>query len=114
MTDAIVGIDSTPPEIFDFDPTPLLFHSRERGDELLIDTIEQRKKGWKRLVLFSSFLKPGKLNIPPLKKILKYSFKKDLRNWRSHFGIYPFLWDEDWDSSLVAVSYTHLTLPTKA
>jgi len=33
VTDAIVGIDSTPPEIFNFDPTPLLFHSRERGDE---------------------------------------------------------------------------------
>ena len=36
VTDAIVGIDSTPPEIFNFDPTPLLFHSRERGDEPLI------------------------------------------------------------------------------
>ena len=91
------------PEIFDFDPTPLLFHSRERGDEPLIDSIEHRKKGWKRLVLFSSFLKPGKLNIPPLKKIFKYSFKKDLRNWRSHFGIYPFLWEEDWESSLVEI-----------
>jgi len=101
VTDAIVGIDSTPPEIFNFAPTPLLFHARERGDEPLIDSIEQRKKGWKRLVLFSSFLKPGKLNIPPLKKILEYSFKKDLRNFRSHFGIYPFLWDEDWESSLV-------------
>jgi len=53
--------------------------------------------------LFSSFLKPGKLNIPPLKKIFKYSFKKDLRNWRSHFGIYPFLWDEDWESSLIEI-----------
>jgi len=103
VTDAIVGIDSTPPEIFDFDPTPLLFHSRERGDEPLIDSIEQRKKGWKRLVLFSSFLKPGKLNIPSLKEIFKYSFKKDLRNWRSHFGIYPFLWDKDWESSLVEI-----------
>ncbi len=103
VTDAIVGIDATPPKIFDFDPTPLLFHSRERGDEPLIDTIEQRKKGWKRLVLFSSFLKPGKLTIPSLKKIFQYSFKKDLRNWRSHFGIYPFLWDKDWESSLVEI-----------
>ncbi len=103
VTDAIVGIDSNPPEIFNFDPTPLLFHSRERGDEPLIDTIEQRKKGWKRLVLFSSFLKPGKLNIPTLKEIFQYSFKKDLRNWRSHFGIYPFLWDKDWESSLVEI-----------
>jgi len=47
VTDAIVGIDSTPPEIFNFDPTPLLFHSRERGDEPLIDSIEQRKKGYR-------------------------------------------------------------------
>ncbi len=103
VTDSIVGIDSNPPEIFDFDPTPLLFHSRERGDEPLIDSIEQRKKGWARLVLFSSFLKPGKLNIPSLKEIFKYSFKKDLRNWRSHFGIYPFVWDQDWESSLVEI-----------
>jgi len=103
VTDAIIGIDSNPPKIFDFDPTPLLFHSRERGDEPLTDSLESRKKGWARLVLFSSFLKPGKLQIPSLYKILKYSFKKDLRNRRSHFGIYPFLWDEDWESSLVEI-----------
>ncbi len=103
VTDSIIGIESTPPEIFKFDPSPLLFHSRERGDEPLIDTMEKRKKGWARLVLFSSYLKPGKLNIPPLKEIFRYSFKKDIRDWRSHFGIYPFLWDEDWESSLVEI-----------
>ena len=103
VTDAIIGIESNPPEIFNFDPTPLLFHSRERGDEPLKDTFEQRKKGWARIVLFSSFLKPGKLNIPSLKEIFKYSFKKDLRDLRSHFGIYPFVWDEDWESSLVEI-----------
>ena len=103
VTDAIVGIESSPPEIFNFDPTPLLFHSRERGDEPLIDSLEFRKKGWARLVLFSSFLKPGKLKIPSFKRIFKYSFKKDLRNRRSHFGIYPFLWDKDWESSLVEI-----------
>ncbi len=48
-------------------------------------------------------MKPGKLNIPPLKEIFHYSFKKDLRNWKSHFGIYPFSWDKDWESSLVEI-----------
>ena len=100
VTDAIVGIDSTPPEIFDYDPTPLLFHSRDRGDEPLIDSIENRTKGWSRVVLFSSFLRPGQLKIPSLSYILKYSFKKELRNKRSHFGIYPFLWDKEWEASL--------------
>ena len=100
VTDSIIGIEDNPPAIFDYDPTPLLFHSRERGDEPLIDSLAARKKGWARLVLFSSFLKPAKLNIPPIFDILRYSFKKGLRNRKSHFGIYPFLWDEDWESSL--------------
>ena len=103
VTDAIVGIESKPPEIFDYDPTPLLFHSRDRGDEPLIDSVQNRKKGWARLVIFYSFLIPGKLNIPSLPYIIKYSFKKDVMNSRSHFGIYPFLWDEDWEDSLVAI-----------
>ena len=100
VTDAIIAIDSSPPEIFNYDPTPLLFHSRDKGYEQLIDSLEARKKGWARLVLFSSFLKPGKLNIPPLIDILRNSFKKGLRNKKSHFGIYPFLWDKDWEDSL--------------
>ena len=103
VTDAIVGIKSKPPEIFDYDPTPLLFHSRDRGDEPLIDSNENRTKGWARLVLFSSFLRPAKLNIPSFKYIIKYSFKKELRNRRSHFGIYPFLWEKDWEDSLISI-----------
>ena len=100
VTDAIIGIDRNPPEIFDFDPTPLLFHARDRGDEPLLDSLELREKGWARLVLFSSFLRPGNLKIPSLKYIFKYSFKKGLRNKKAHFGLYPFLWEENWESSL--------------
>ncbi len=99
VTDAIVGIESKPPKIFDYDPTPLLFHSRERGDELLVDSPEKRIKGWARLVLFASYLRPSKLKIPSLRHVFKYSFKKGLRNKKSHFGIYPFLWDKDWEES---------------
>ena len=99
VTDAIVGIESDPPKIFDYDPSPLLFHSRDRGDELLVDSPEKRKKGWARLVLFASYLRPGKLKIPSLNYVVKYSFKKGLRNKKSHFGIYPFLWDKDWEES---------------
>jgi len=103
VTDALVGIDSNPPEIFDYDPTPLLFHARERGDEPLIDSIKNRTKGWARLVLFSSFLRPAKLKIPSLSYVIKYSFKKELRNRKSHFGIYPFLWEKDWEKSLSSI-----------
>ena len=101
VTDAIVGLDRTPPEIFNYDPTPLLFHSRDSGEELLIDSPEAREKGWLRLVLFSLFLKPNKLRIPSLKRILGNAFKKGLRTRKTHFGIYPFLWEEDWEESLL-------------
>ena len=99
VTDALVGIESNPPELFDFDPTPLLFHSRERGDEPLSDTYELRVKGWKRLVLFASFLRPEKLSIPSLLEVFRNAFTKGLRNPRAHFGIYPFSWDKDWEAS---------------
>ena len=100
ITDALIAIDSTPPPIFDLDPTPLLFHSREVGNESLNDSPETRRKGWKRLVLFASFLKPGSLKIPSLRIVVRNSFRPGLRNIKSHYGIYPFEWDENWDTSI--------------
>ena len=96
VTDALIAIDSNPPELFDFDPTPLLFHSREKGSEKLIDTLAMRKKGWARIVLFASFLKPENLVIPSLSSVIANSFKPGLRNLKSHFGIYPFDWSNEW------------------
>ncbi|WP_269616775.1 DUF4336 domain-containing protein [Prochlorococcus marinus] len=99
VTDALVAIEETPPELFDFDPTPLLFHSREKGSEELIDTPISRRKGWLRLVLFASYLSPEKLVIPKIKEIFRNSFKPKLRNKRAHFGIYPFAWQKGWELS---------------
>ncbi len=99
VTDALVGIQSDPPELFEVDPTPLLFHSRDRGDQLLDDSLRARRKGWARLVLFASFLRPAYLSIPPILKILRYAFKPGLRNAKAHFGLYPFDWEEGWESS---------------
>ena len=99
VTDALVGIEDKPPELFNFDPTALLFHSRDKGDEPLLDSYEARKKGWRRLVLFASFLRPQNLEIPNFSYIINNAFKPDLRNFRAHFGIYPFAWKEDWETS---------------
>ena len=103
VTDALVGIEETPPELFDLDPTPLLFHSREKGSEELIDTPMARRKGWLRLVLFASYLMPEKLEIPKIKEIFGNSFKPNLRNKRAHFGIYPFSWQKEWELSAMKI-----------
>jgi len=96
ITDALVGISAIPPAIFDRDPTPLLFHARDRGDAPLTDTPEARRRGWARLVLFASYLRPQPLEIPGLVELVRRAFRPGLRNARAHFGLYPFAWQPGW------------------
>jgi hypothetical protein len=98
ITDALVGISATPPAIFDRDPTPLLFHARDRGDAPLTDTPEARRRGWARLVLFASYLRPQPLEIPGLAELVRRAFRPGLRNARAHFGLYPFAWQPGWQA----------------
>ncbi|MFM7695668.1 MAG: DUF4336 domain-containing protein [Vulcanococcus sp.] len=92
ITDALVAINPQPPELFNLDPTPLLFHARDRGDQPLTDSPELRLKGWQRLALFASYLRPEALQVPPLGQLLGQAFRPGCRNPRSYFGIYPFQW----------------------
>ena len=99
VTDALVGISAEPPALFDLDPTPLLFHARERGDEPLTDSAEARRRGWARLVLFASYLRPEPLEVPALPELLRDAFKPGLRSLRAHFGLYPFRWLPGWQAA---------------
>ena len=96
VTDALVAIGTQPPAVFEADPTPLLFHARERGDQPLLDSPEQRRKGWQRLALFASYLRPKSLQVPPLPEVMAQAWAPGLRNPRSHFGVYPFRWPAGW------------------
>jgi hypothetical protein len=99
VTDALVGISAEPPALFDLDPTPLLFHSRERGDEPLTDSSEARRRGWARLVLFASYLRPEPLEVPAGPELLRHAFRPGLRSLRAHFGLYPFRWKPGWQAA---------------
>ena len=103
VTDALVGIAANPPAIFDRDPTPLLFHSRERGDEPMHDSREARRRGWARLVLFASYLRPEPLVVPSIADILRHAMKPGLCSARAHFGLYPFQWEPGWTASADAL-----------
>ena len=99
VTDALVGISVEPPSLFDLDPTPLLFHARERGDQPLHDTPEARRRGWARLVLFASYLRPEPLEVPTLKEVFRHAFRPGLRSAKAHFGLYPFRWKPGWEAA---------------
>jgi hypothetical protein len=97
VTDALVSIPSSPPPIFDLDPTPLLFHARERGSEPLIDTADLRAKGWKRIVLFANYFRPSSISVPSLSELLVDAWAAEKRTPHNHFGLYPFRWSPDWE-----------------
>ncbi len=103
LTDALVAIAPEPPPLFDADPTPLLFHARDRGDQPLCDTPEQRRRGWQRLVLFASYLRPARLEVPPFAEVWAQAWGPGLRNARSYFGLYPFRWHPDWQEEFRAL-----------
>jgi len=98
VTDALVSIGAEPPAVFALDPTPLLFHARERGEEALIDAPERRRRGWQRLALFASYLRPASLQVPSLVETLRSALRPGVRNARSHFGLYPFRWPSGWEA----------------
>ena len=103
ITDALVGLAPEPPGLFDLDPTPLLYHARERGDEPLADSPDRRRRGWLRLLLFANYLRPAALEVPPLVEVLGRALAPGCRNLRSHFGLYPFRWREGWQSDAEAL-----------
>ena len=103
LTDALVSIPAEPPALFDLDPTPLLFHARERGSEPLRDDPEQRRRGWARLVLFANYLRPAPLAVPPLAEVLREAFAPGCRSARAHFGLFPFRWQPGWEQEAEAL-----------
>ncbi len=103
VTDALVAIPAQPPALFDLDPTPLLFHARERGDDPLLDSPERRLRGWRRLVLFANYLRPEPLDVPAIPEVLRHSFAPGCRGPRSHFGLYPFRWRPGWERQAEAL-----------
>lgn len=100
LTDALVAPDPTPPPLFDDDPTPLLFHAREWGSEPLSDSAEARQRGWRRLLLFASFLSPSGLTVPSWAEVFAGAFRPGTREARAYFGLYPFRWQPDWERDL--------------
>jgi len=113
LTDALVSIPAVPPPIFSLDPTPLLFHARERGSEPLRDDPEARRRGWARLVLFANYLRPAPLDVPPLGEVLREAFAPGCRNARSHFGLFPFRWQPGWQQEAEAL-FSHEGRPQVA
>ncbi len=103
VTDTLLAIPETPPNIVQLDPYPLLFHARDRASDPIVDTPENRLKGWRRIVLFAFYFRPRVLEVPGLGEVLRGSFEASDRSKKGYFGLYPFRWRPEWPRSFEAI-----------
>ena len=62
VCDAVFAATVEPPAILTQEPEytrALLFHARDEKDEVVVDTPEARRKGWRRIVLLFNFFFPS-------------------------------------------------------
>jgi len=97
ICDAVFAVTEEPPKILTEEEEytrALLFHARESKDDIVEDTPENRRKGWRRIVLLFDFFFPGSgrgdLGPGPVLEALKTPFYKD--GWG---GWKPFSWGDD-------------------
>jgi hypothetical protein len=92
LCDTIVAVDENPPSILVEEEEyvkALLFHARDSPLEIVDDTIENRRKGWRRIVLLFNFFFPSSANVDlGLKPLLRLdpSYKYGWGGWM------PFDW----------------------
>lgn len=91
VCDSLFATNGDPPAILESDPEytrALLFHARDDPLELVEDTPEARRKGWRRIVLLFNFFFPSAavvdLGVGPLLKLRPYEL-----GWG---GWMPFKW----------------------
>lgn len=99
LTDSILSIPEEPPAIVQLDPYPLLFHARESALEPIVDTPENRRKGWRRIALFAIYFRPSAVERLGLKQSLQNMLKAHDRSLKSYLGFLPWRWKEDWPQS---------------
>jgi hypothetical protein len=96
VTDTLVQATDEVPPIYDTDPAPLLYHARDTISDVVVDTPEIRRKGWKRVVLFGLFFMPSSIVVKDIKAALTER-RPDINS--EFAGIYPWSWVGNEDAS---------------
>ena len=100
VTDAVIKVGSVAPPIILEDPRALLFHSRDKILDPVVDTEDARRKGWRRMTLFGLFFYPSGIKVSgffetlrniPLLKPEALLLGKGVLPISS--GLYPWTWE---------------------
>jgi Domain of unknown function (DUF4336) len=104
VTDTIVSIPATPPEIVALEPYPLLFHAKENALERAVDTPANRAKGWQRSCLFAFYFRPQSLLPVEFAASIQAAKQAPDRSRQAYFGWFPFGWQQDWQQSFTTLA----------
>jgi hypothetical protein len=99
VTDAVVSIPVDPPAIVQLESYPLLFHAKDSASDQPADTLENRRKGWQRIVLFALYFRPDALEDPNWGNVLRNLSQAADKSKRAYFGLFPFQWKAHWQQS---------------
>ena len=95
----MVKIEDDAPPIIQEDPRALLFHARDRMTDVVADSKDARRKGWRRMCLFGLVFFPSGIEVSGVKESLdnlKY-VDDDMKNLGEgaipvNSGLYPWSW----------------------
>ncbi|KAL3940146.1 MAG: hypothetical protein SGARI_001104, partial [Bacillariaceae sp.] len=108
VTDTVLEVTEEVPEICALEPSPLLYHARDTVTDVVQNTPETLKTGWRRVALFGLFFTPSAIDI----KDGDVAFKERRPDINSDFiGIYPWDWVRDDKASFNALTGGLLVAP---
>lgn len=103
VTDSVVSVPETPPEVVQLDPYPLLFHAKDDALDVVRDSLASRCKGWQRICLFAFYFRPSAVETVSFRQAWRDSFLSSERSKKAYFGLFPFQWKYDWKQSFDAL-----------
>jgi hypothetical protein len=118
VTDCVVQVSSLPSPIIEEDPRALLYHSRNKMLDNVIDTPEARLRGWRRMILFALTFYPSAIEVAgiaeTLSKIPQLNSKVNLLGYGTipiTGGLYPWTWSRSEETSFQALTGGLLVAP---
>jgi hypothetical protein len=103
VTDTALQASDEIPKIYETDHAPLLFHARDTVTDIVKDTPETLRKGWRRIQLFGLYFMPS----PIIIKDAKVAFNERRADINGDFaGVYPWDWVGDEEASWRGIAGT--------
>lgn len=103
VTDSVLSVPESPPEIVQLDPYPLLFHAKDDVFDVVEDNEATRRKGWQRLCLFAFYFRPSALEVVKMGQSILDALNAPDRAKKAYFGWFPFKWKNNWKQSFDAL-----------